>query len=83
MYGTPDDTDALGNPCVIMYSMRHMCKIIVDDSSMRDDEWVVLQVPTVGSKQAVIQRQTDLLNKDDFKSHEKEVSAAILEELQI
>ena len=83
LYGVPDDTDQNGTPCVCMYFARHMCKVIVDDEHMANDEWVALQVPTVGSKQAVIQRQTDLLTKDEFHQHEQEVPAAILEELRI
>ena len=38
-----------------------MAKIVLDDTNMADDEIVVMQVLLSGTKQAVIQRQIDLL----------------------
>ena len=55
----------------------------MDDEAMHNDDWVALQVPTAGNKQAVIQRQTDLLTKEEFAKFPTEVAAAILEELRI
>ena len=82
-YAMMDEIDADGNPCVTLLFMRHMCKIIVDDSTMQADEWVSLQIPTTGNKQAVIERLTDLLTKEDYTKHPKEVPAAIHEEVKI
>ena len=63
--------------------MRHMCKVVLDDTHMRDDEWVVMQVLLQGNKQAVIERASDLPTPEDFRKFPKEVAAAILEELRI
>ena len=82
-YGKPNATDANGNPCVELYFMRHMAKIVIDDTNMSDDDIVVMQVLLSGTKQAVIQRQTDVLNAEEFRKYPKELQSAILEELKI
>ena len=82
-YGEVLDTDSDGNQYVEMYFASRMSKCVVDDSNMGDDDVAIIQVMLAGLKKAVISRMSDLLTREELKSHEGLVNAAILEELRI
>ena len=82
-YAEPNETDENGNPCVDIYFLSGMGKCILDDSNLKENEFVVMQILLSGIKQAVIKRDTDLLTTQELKQHYEEVQAAILEELII
>ena len=82
-YAEPNENDSSGNPCIEVYFLPGMGKCIMDDSNLKEDEYVVMQILLSGIKTAVIKRDTDLLTPQELKLHNEEVQAAILEELTI
>ena len=81
-YGSLDYHDLAGNKCVELWFTKGMAKIVGDDSGLAPDETYALRVYATGYRQAVIQRETDLLTPQDMQKHQPMVAAAALEELQ-
>ena len=82
LYGSLDYHDPAGNRCVELWFTRGMAKVVGNDSGLGPDETYALRVYATGYRQAVIQRETDLLTPQDMLKHQPLVAAAALEELQ-
>ena len=83
-YCTPHDVDEEGNACIELSFTREMSKIMVDDTNMKDDEVVVIRYYLAGKhKKLVIERDTDILTKQEEREHIEDISVATLEELKI
>ena len=78
-----NEHDELGNGYVELWFSREFSKVIGDDSQLGPDETYVLRSYASGFRNAVIQRDSDLLTPEEIKSHATEVGAASLEELRI
>ncbi|CAE7222318.1 unnamed protein product [Symbiodinium sp. CCMP2592] len=76
-----DYRDQAGNKCVELWFTRDMAKVVGDDSRLEPDQTYVLRMYAAGYRQAVIQRETDLLTPEDMRRHQPLVAAAALEEL--
>ena len=82
-YAEPNEFDSSGNPCVEVYFLPGMGKCIMDDSQLKENEFVVMQVLLAGVKTAVIKRDTDILTPKEIKENPEAIKAATLEELTI
>ena len=75
--------DDCGNMYVDLAYSREMSKCCGDDSGMAEDEFMVVQTFLGGTKKAVIERDTDILTKQELYDNHAAVEASILEELRL
>ena len=81
-YACVEEFDEQGNGYTEFYISRDMAKCFIDDSNIKEDEVATMRVYLGPVKQAIIKRESDLLTKEELIKHDKDVKAAILEELQ-
>ena len=81
-YGQPDLVDSHGNPYVEVFLDPGAAKCFIDDAAMASGETVALRIFST-YKQAVIQREANLLTNKELQQHADLAAAAILEELHI
>ena len=76
------DEDHDGYQCVQLYLDETLAKnyfgMVYDDDSQ-----AILQIYATSAKTTVIKRDTDIMTKEEEKTHWKELQAAMLEELKI
>eukprot|EP00439_Symbiodinium_sp_Y106_P049299 s2398_g6.t1 len=82
-YGRLNERDELGNGFIELWFARDFAKVIGDEALLGPEETHVLRVYASGYRNAVIQRDSDLLTSSEMQQHRTAVSAAILEELKI
>ena len=81
-YGSPDLVDDFGNPYVEVGIDRSIAKCFLNDAAMDSGDSVALRIFST-YKQAVIQREANLLTKKELQQHADLAAAAILEELHV
>ena len=85
LYAQPA-TDADGQQCIEFECHPNIRRCFMDDTYMTDNQTVLIQIFVAGNKgpkKSVIERDTDLLTKEELAKHYVEVNAAILEEMSM
>ncbi|CAE7444645.1 unnamed protein product [Symbiodinium necroappetens] len=82
-YARLNEHDESGNGFTELWFTREFSKVIGDDSLLKPAETYVLRMYASGFRNAVIQRESDLLTEQELRRHDEAVKAAILEELKI
>ena len=82
-YASLDGIDELGNPGVEVYYSEEMSRCLFDMPGLEPGTHVTVLIYAAGPAKAVVQRDDDLLTKEELKQHKAAVEAAILEELRI
>ena len=82
-YGSLQEQDELGNGYVEVWFTKDFAKAIGDPDKLQPDETYALRVYAAGFRNAVIQRESDLLTAAEIRQNQAAVDAATLEELRI
>ena len=82
-YGSLQEQDEQGNGYVEVWFTRDFAKVIGDTDRLEADETYALRVYAAGFRNAVIQRESDLLTSSEIRQNQAAVDAATLEELRI
>ena len=81
-YGQPELVDSYGNPYVEVLLGPEVAKCFLDDAAMASGDAVALRICST-YKQAVAQREANLLSNKELQQHADLAAAAILEEQHI
>ncbi|CAE7335666.1 RNR1 [Symbiodinium sp. CCMP2592] len=82
-YGSLQEQDEQGNGYVEVWFTKDFAKVIGDPDQLHADETYALRVYAAGFRNAVIQRESDLLTTSEIRQNQAAVDAATLEELRI